>query len=497
MTTLLTLLALSASAEPFDKPIVRIVPVSEIAADGTTEVQMVVVAYAVDGSPITGMDLRTQAAKGKAGDWVEAGGGVYTFTFTPPKLEAATTTSVTVRGRTPSKDTINISESVDLQPAERPALALKTSGTPLWWDRKRTTVRVDGVLEPTDLKIETSTGTLSSPVAMGAGRQVLQYTRPTDASTGTAIITAVDHSGAGLGRGWTSIPLGGTIGIDVDADSGSSVVLTVDGVDYGPVTATSRGASFDIQQVPVTKKAEAQIIADRKTETVSVKLPGVPPALKIFPAAPFLPGDPDTPVDVFAVSLNEEGRPGKEPAFTATDGKFADPVHLGSGLYKATWTAYEGDEVSDLKFTVTLDEQSDSASTNLGPTDRRKATSTNPVRHVLLLADASGLLPDGISSTTVKAVATDRWGYGIPNTEIELFVDEGGGSTPKTVKTGKDGSFSFDYTAGRDVGLAVIRGQVGEFSGRVTVWQLPEGVLPITAPPSGSEARGAQEWSWR
>ena len=110
MTTMLTLLALCASANPLDKPIVRIVPVSEIAADGATDVQMVVVAYNVDGSPITGMELRTQAAKGKAGDWVEAGGGVYTFAFTPPKLEAATTTSVTVRGRTPSKDTINISD---------------------------------------------------------------------------------------------------------------------------------------------------------------------------------------------------------------------------------------------------------------------------------------------------------------------------------------------------------------------------------------------------
>ena len=70
-----------------------------VLGDGSSAVDMYMLAMNADGSAMTGLRGKPTASSGTCTELVEAGGGLYRFSYTPPRLETGTTVTVTWKGK--------------------------------------------------------------------------------------------------------------------------------------------------------------------------------------------------------------------------------------------------------------------------------------------------------------------------------------------------------------------------------------------------------------
>jgi len=79
--------------------LVEILPVPVIVADGTTSVDIHVVALASNGAPYPGVKLKAEASTGEVGEPTDSGAGIYTFTYTPAVSSTDVDVTLSVKGK--------------------------------------------------------------------------------------------------------------------------------------------------------------------------------------------------------------------------------------------------------------------------------------------------------------------------------------------------------------------------------------------------------------
>lgn len=123
-------------------------------------------------------------------------------------------------------------------------------------------------------------------------------------------------------------------------------------------------------------------------------------------------------------------------------------------------------------------------------------TSTNPLRHVLLVPAEERVLNNGSRTVSLLVVGTDAYGNPVPNVTVSLGVEGGGGKIAPSVTTDGSGVAFVEYTAGNEVGVARISAKSGAARGATAVLQVPADAPTVDLPVSGTTSWATMNKAW-
>ncbi len=126
----------------------------------------------------------------------------------------------------------------------------------------------------------------------------------------------------------------------------------------------------------------------------------------------------------------------------------------------------------------------------------RPATSANPLRHIVMVPAEERVLNNGSRKVPIMVVGTDTYGNPVPNTDIKLSLEGGGGKITPTVRTDDSGVAFVDYSSGTEVGIVRIAAEGGRASGATALLQLPSDAGTIDLPVSGSTTLVGLHKAW-
>jgi hypothetical protein len=93
--------------------------------------------------------------------------------------------------------------------------------------------------------------------------------------------------------------------------------------------------------------------------------------------------------------------------------------------------------------------------------------------------------------------AVDIYGYPVAGAELDLAVERGEGSVPKTATTNEHGVAQVFYTAGQTTSMVRIRASIGDRTSVGTMVQGIAGLQGWAIPQSGTATDQALFESWR
>ena len=104
---------------------------------------------------------------------------------------------------------------------------------------------------------------------------------------------------------------------------------------------------------------------------------------------------------------------------------------------------------------------------------------------------------DGVGEMPVLVASVDALGLPVPNVDVLLLVEHGGGTMPATVRTDINGLAEVAYTSGIHATAVRLTATSGRVSGGLSFLQVPDGVALLTLPPAGTPLSVALDNQWR
>ena len=447
------LVSTPAHAQPgpdvFSGPgLIEIVPAGDIIGDGETATTIHVVALTPEGSPMEGLTLKPDASSGDVEGWNEVQAGVYAFTFTPDRVMQPATVTLRVRGRTPSRESVDKSYKVPVRPptatavevvANPPRLVLGQDG-----EGSISFVLADaaGNVEASDIAVRSSSGRVENLTHLGGGRFTARYVPPRVNFPQLSIITAVDLRNPDTVYGAVAVPLLGKTDYPVQAGPGSNVVLRIGGREYGPVQASPTGrAAVPVVVPPGVQLATKVEVRDGQTleDEIDLRVPETA-RLAMLPTQPGVPADGATAVPVRVAVFTPEGQPdtGATLSFSSTGGTVTRPEHVGQGIYEARFTPRFSNVPVTAEITANIAGSSIQTATSevrLVPARPQAITLTAQPRE--LSADATAL------RVFAKVIGSN--GQGLDRRDLVLSVS--GATVKDGVQDLRNGDYRVDFSA--------------------------------------------------
>lgn len=400
--------------------VIELLQPTALVGDGTTAVDLYVLALGPDGKPIAGIKGKPTASAGTTTDLAELGAGLYKFTFTAAKADAKQSVTLSLKTKLPSKEPLARTWTVSVATPTSRQLSVAANPTTITLGQDRTasvSLNLAGgdrqALAGVDVRAAVTVGTLENVTNLGGGQFSALYTAPSTPYPQVLLITAVDKRDPGRTFGSAAVPLQGKADFPVQVGANSRVILKIAGREFGPIQADAQGrARVPIIVPPGAGTAtKTEIAADGKVteEPLDLKIPESR-RLAMFPTATAVPADGRLGIPVRVLVVTPDGKPDENAvlAMTATAGSLSQPKHEGAGVYVATFTPPTSNANTQVTLTVTLPSgstvQSDSTTLNLVPVRPAKvALSSEPAT---LAATADGF------KVFAKVTAPDGQGLG-------------------------------------------------------------------------------------
>jgi len=443
--------------------IVEILPIPVAYADGSTAVTVHVVALASNGAPFPGVKLKAEASTGEVGTVSDAGPGLYSFSYTPAKSTTDVDVTLSVKGKSATRDTVQGEVRFTVKGA--PSKPIEGTANPaeiVLGKVDVATLTFLGAPAKGDLLVRTSGGEVTNLTNMGEGKYSARFEAPKVNFPQFALITLADAANPALRFGYQKVPLQGAVDYPVDAPANASVVLKIEGKEFGPVKADGNGkAMVPVIVPPGVDKATLVTVVDGTTKESSMDL-RVPPTrlLSLFPLPAGVPADASLAIPVRTVVLNADGSPNLTAtlSMTVSEGSIGAASHVANGVYEAIWTPEDGDAAGTATVEVKMgdgDTNVDTLEVNLVP---RRASK------VVLTTDPPDIDP-GATSVTVNYAVSSASGAPMEGQVITVNSlgasvtgapeDQGGGNYQSTVTIDADGAKMGAYVRGEASGNAV------------------------------------------
>lgn len=358
--------AVAAPAALFDGVVLELARPSDVIGDGATPVDLYLLALNADGSPITGLALKQTVTAGTALDPVDKGGGLYHVVFTPTKTDSPTTATIALKGRLPSKATIERSWSFPVSAPRSRAVAVTTNPAQLTLGVDKTasvaftfTGGDPATLAGLKLGLNATAGIPANVTNVGNGVFNALYTTPVSKVPQLEIITAVDAADPLRTYGTLAVPLTANVTRAVVSTPATAVVLNVGGRDFGPVTTDSKGkAQLPIVLPPgVTSATQRSAKPDGAIteQTLDLQIPETR-RVALFPTVAGIPSDARLSIPMRAVVYTADGRLDDQAAveFSVTAGKIGPARLEGGGVYVADYTPPDGNAAVKASISVKL-----------------------------------------------------------------------------------------------------------------------------------------------
>jgi hypothetical protein len=433
------------AADIFNAPgLIELLPVGEVVGDGKTASTLNVLALTPNGQPMTGLKLKPSSTAGEITDWIEIGGGVYTFQFTPTRVGNQTNARLLLKGRTPARESINLAFDVPISPAATGTITASTNpaGLVLGQETDATiTVQVEGMEKAAELDVRAVAGVVENLTYMGEGRFTARYTPKKVNYPHLGIITVVDKAHPATSFNYYALPLSGRVNYPVQVRPNASVLLLVEGREFGPVQADSSGkASIAIIVPPgVTKAKVTSIVGESKGEEVlDLRVPETR-KIDLFSPPASIPGDPQLSIPIRAVVLQANGQPDEtaKVIFSVTAGSVSIATHEKNGIYLASYTPPQTNKVMP----VTIQAQIAGSSIQ----NASREISLTPVRATMMTMSAEpSELPNSATALKVFIKVLDANGIGLANKDILVSAT---GAKLKNIQDMKGGDYRVDFSA--------------------------------------------------
>lgn len=413
--------------DAFSEPIVELLPVGQVIADGATPVTFQVLALDRSGAPIAGMDARVAVSDGQGIRLSQAAPGIYTGQWTPKSVTTAGQVQVTLKGKA-GRDNINKAWTLPLSPAATGPVHVSANppAITLGQDVSATlTFTLGGAAaaaaQAGDLAVLSSSGDVSNLTSMGNGTFTALFTPPAQAYPQLSVITLVDRRDPSRSIGSLILPLVGKAAFPVTALPNSRVMVRVGGQEYGPVAADAAGrAQVPIVVPPGVSTATVVSILGAKQSEAPLDLQ-VPPSkrIRLFPTLQSVPADPSSPVPVRVKVATPDGfaDTAAQVSFTATGGTIGAPVHEGDGVYKAMFTPALSATPAQATINVAVADaalpQNDALTINLSP--------ARPAG--LALTPEPAVLPPGAMAFQVLGKVTGADGNGMSGQLVDIQAE--------------------------------------------------------------------------
>jgi hypothetical protein len=495
----------TAHAAPFLQPVLGVVPPTGVIGDGSTPVEVFVVARDKAGAPIEGSSLRVNAKLGRTGPLEEVGGGVYTFLWTPPKAETPTTETLIVKGKTPDKRQIDLKVPVPVQMESPYKLSSASSPADLVATTTvHATVTFEGGTWGAEPALRSCGGELGPVMTLDQGAHKARYTVGRQYTPRLSIVTASDSASQLPTYGYHVLPLLVARTEAVQTDPGAQVVLQVGSREFGPITASSSGRASVPVSVPPGLASAAMVTVTPEgatAESEHVLEMKETQQICLLPPPATVPVGADPAPKVRMVVLKPDGTPdvNAKPKITASAGTIGEILPVRDGIFEAEFTP--PDRAQTVTFEGALGEgsvQRDKVTTKVIAAKQegqaRAPVSGNPAVAVVMVAD-SVVVKD--ATLAVELVAVDAWGHPVPGARVELSHDSPSAAVPEAVTTDRYGRVSFDYAAGSREEFVTLQAVSGAARGALAVITALEPIEGLELPISGDRARTALETWWR
>jgi hypothetical protein len=427
-------------------PIFQIVPTLPVEGAAAPS-ELYLLALQPDGTPMTGLKLKSPKTAGMEKRWLEVGEGIYRMPFAPPEVLSPSLLTVSAKGRSPDGVPLAATASVKLVPA-RPAFGAEITPKELILGKDTGTQVAVGGIAATELRSAVNAGSLS--VTGGTDSAVtLSFEPPKLNYPHTAIVTLSDASS--LARYTHDVlRLDGAVDFPVKGEPQSSVLLDVAGRTFGPVVIGAEGKARVPIIVPPGVNRATQITTVNGAETreeLDLRIPETR-RLQLVALPAHLPAEGSVPLRVVVVQPTGGPDEAATVTFNVSKGEVGPVSHLGQGVYEAQWTpAASGGSVHgsprDATVTVTL------GAVSLGPagTDAGAQTETTTVS---LVSGGPGLVSLSASVPQIDAAsnpfdvtATVKTLSGSPYTGAQLEVVPAGALLSGEVTDLGDGTYRF------------------------------------------------------
>lgn len=427
---------------------IEIVPAGDVIGDGQSPVTFHVMALNPDGSPMTGLRLKTSATLGQTEGWSEVSAGIYAFTYTAPVVTRTTSTMIEVKGKTPGKETVETRYKVPVRPPTASGIQV-ASNPPQLILGQDAQAAISFVLQDAlgnvsadDLMIASSSGEVQNVADQGGGRFTARFATPRVNYPQLALIGVSDLRDPNGVFGAIAVPLSGKTDYPVQAEPNSSVSLKIGDRTYGPVKANLAGSARIPVIVPPGIQKATQI-EDRNGQIVEkaidLRVPETP-RLTVIPSRRAVPADGRTAVPVRVAVFTPEGArdPSATLSFSATAGTVTPARHLGQGIYETLFTARSANEDGISEITASIDGSSvQSASMELRTVASRPA-------NVSLRAEPATL---GKGATALQVFAKVLGGGSQGLAGREVLVSVAGASLKGPVQDLGNGDYRADFSA--------------------------------------------------
>ncbi len=329
--------------------LLEMIPASAVVGDGATQADLYVLALDANGAPIAGLALKPSVSSGTVGALTDAGGGLYRLAYTPPKVEARTTTTLSLKGKI-GKESVQKGWNFSVAPprSQKLTAAANPARMTLGQDRTATlSFNLAGgdrqALAGVDLIITANAGTVENVTNLGGGQFSALYTAPASNFPQVALITVADKRDPSMTYGSLAVPLWSKIDFPVTVAPGARAIIKIGDQQFGPIQADAQGrARVPILVAPGAALAE-KISIGTDGKSVAEPMDLKPPEgkrISFVPTAAALPGDARVQVPVHAMVVTPDGRPDLTAAvvFSTTGGTIGQAKHEGNGIYTALFS---------------------------------------------------------------------------------------------------------------------------------------------------------------
>ena len=431
LTMLLTALALvipqARAATLFPAPgLLELLPVGSVIGDGSNPVMMHVLALDPNGGAFSELKFKISTTGGNAGVAQDLGNGLYRFALMPPKVDAERTIELTIKAKTPEKETLAKTYALTVVP--RSARRIKVTASPdslLLGRDDAATLTIDlsgtaaGDVSKTQLVVSATSGQVTNLTHLGEGRWSARFEPPKQQFPQLALITVADENDPSRTYGHARIRLVGKTPYPVASSPNATVILSVGGRDFGPVMTDANGKAKLKIEVPPGVGEITQITtvgAETQRDLKKLKVP-TSPRISLLPLPPGVPADDRVTIPVRAVVATAQGEADGQAylQITATAGTVTEARHEGDGVYVAEYRPPTGNATVRATLVASLPQQpgqASSADISLAPVrptgveltpDPAKMAATAEGFHVL--AKVSGHTGSGLTSRDLRFTA--------------------------------------------------------------------------------------------
>ncbi len=458
LSSLVVLVAPAHAEDLFDGQLVEMLPAGLISGDGSTPVTLQVVAVDAAGQALPSSAKWTIKASDGDISLSDAGERILTFSYTPPAVDAVTSVTLDLKGRSSDlEETITRSWQVTVSPPL--PTAMSTSSSPdelvLGQDTSATvSVTLDGgANQPAAgaaLLTRSSSGELTNMTHLGGGRFSARLELPDVQYPHLGVLTFADERSPDTLYGYQVVRYVGKADYPVSTEPNATVMLRIEDREFGPIQADDSGSAIvPISVPPGVEQGTLVSIVNGVTSEFPMDLE-VPSTrrLAFFPVAKGIPADGATAVPIRVAVTRAGGEAANKASLelTATAGTVGPATHEGNGIYVAQYTPPLMNAASEATLQVSLGGdavQSDSITVQLTPT---------LPSGIALSTDAASLSANG-SGFTVYAKVTGPDEGGLDGRDLSFGANGAKLKGDVSDLTGGDYQATFSTTGSSNVEL--------------------------------------------